>query len=601
MRELVTGTGAQPPKVQSAPATGGVELRVLGPLEAEINGRLLDLGPPKQRALCALLVSRRGRPVAVDVLLEELWKGTPPAAAMTSLRAYVSNLRRVLEPHRAPRTSAAVLRTCAPGYLLDSRSIDVDGDRFNGHAVGGWDAWARGDFQRASSEFEAGLALWRGEAYAEVADVASVVPEAVRLEEMRLSVVEGRCAALIELGAFQVAGAELEAHVHVHPLRERGCELLALALYRAGRQADALAVLRNTRMRLAEELGIDPGTALQNLERGILTQQRALDWHPRTSPHPVAAVTPLASTTGPAPIKEQDIFVGRQLVLQRLVDALARTADRSGRVVLVAGDPGIGKTRLLRRFTELVDVPVAWGICPEQVAAPPLWPWEQVLRTVRARYPNRQVPDSVAELLNGDTQHSADDLDMAGAALRRFEAIRQYLIAGSDPLVVVLDDLHWSDLASLRLLVYLALTVTTSRLLLVTSYRRHETTVLAETLAALARADALRIELTGLDAEESQALVSAMVGREVSKLTAKRLWTRTEGNPFFLRELIGLLSSEHRLDEPDTGPVPEPVREVVLRRIARLPEAATAVLSVAAIAGRNFDIDVVADAAGVDV
>jgi hypothetical protein len=224
-----------------------------------------------------------------------------------------------------------------------------------------------------------------------------------------------------------------------------------------------------------------------------------------------------------------------------------------------------------------------------------------VLRAVRTHYPQRLVPGPVADLMDGDTQPLEGGVDVAGAALRRFEAIGHYLTDGPDPLVVVLDDLHRADLASLRLLAHLADTITTSRLMLVGSYRCHESSAVAEMLAALARAETLRIELTGLDTEETQALVSAVTGREVSKHATATLWTRTEGNPFFLRELIGLLTSEHRLDQPDTAPVPVPVREVVLRRIARLPKTTTAVLSVAAIAGRHFDIDVVAEAASVEV
>jgi DNA-binding SARP family transcriptional activator len=581
----------------------GVELRALGPVGAVVNGGLVDLGPHKQRALFALLVSRVGRPVAVDVLLEELWSGDPPAAAMASLLAYVCNLRRVLEPHRPPRAPATVLRTRPPGYLLGNGGTEFDVDQFGGHATAGREALGRGEPQRAQREFDAGLALWRGEAYADVRDAAWVAPEVARLEELRLAVVEGRCTALIKLGAHEVAAAELETHVQAHPLREHSCELLALALYRAGRQADALGVLRATRTRLADELGIDPGPALQRLERDILTQAPVLDWHPPTSPRPVTAAgrAAAASTTRLAPVEEQDVFIGREAALGRLVKALTAVTDGRGQVVLVAGEPGIGKTSLLRRFAELAGVPVAWGSCPEHVAAPPLWPWEQVLRAVGTHYPQRMVPGPVAELLDGDTPQLVEGLDVAGAALRRFESIDQYLTDGPNPLVVVLDDLHRADLASLRLLAHLADTITSSRLLLVGSYRCHESAAVAETLAALARAEAVWIELTGLDTEETQALVSAVTGREVSKHTTARLWTRTEGNPFFLRELIGLLTSEHRLDQPDTAPVPVPVREVVLRRIARLPHTTATVLSVAAIAGRHFDIDVVAEAASVEV
>ncbi|MDN3354910.1 AfsR/SARP family transcriptional regulator [Actinomadura sp. DC4] len=244
------------------------------------GGRLLDLGAPKQRALLALLVSQAGRPVPADVIVEGLWAGSPPPSARTSLQAYVANLRRVLEPCRAPRTPAKVLRTSGRGYLLDRRVVEVDTQRFDERTTAGWRAMERGDTQRALAEFERGLALWRGPAYAEVADATLVAPEVARLEELRLSVVEGRCAALLDTGAHELAAAELEAFTKVHPLREYGCELLSLALYRGGRQADALAVLRTNQKRLAEELGIDPRPALQQLESRILNHAPALDWRP---------------------------------------------------------------------------------------------------------------------------------------------------------------------------------------------------------------------------------------------------------------------------------------------------------------------------------
>ena len=266
-----------------------VAFRALGPIEAVVGGRLVDLGAPKQRALLALLVSKVGQPVAVDMIVEELWAGSPPRSAIASLQAYVANLRRVLEPDRAPRTAPAVLRTYERGYLLERRVVDVDVDRFSDRAVAGWQALDFGDPQTAVREFENALALWRGRAYVEVADTACVRPDVARLEELRLSVVEGRCTALLAAGAHEIAVAELEAFVQAHPLREYGCELLSLALYRAGRQADALAVLRTNQRRLAEELGIDPRPALQLLERQILNQAPSLDWRPAAGPARPAA------------------------------------------------------------------------------------------------------------------------------------------------------------------------------------------------------------------------------------------------------------------------------------------------------------------------
>lgn len=598
---------AQPPEMQGATQVM-VEFGALGPVEAVVAGRLVDLGAPKQRALLALLVSRVGQRVAVEEMLEALWAGHPPPSAMTSLQAYVANLRRVLEPERAPRTPATVLRTCPGGYLLDSRVVDVDVHRFDEHATAGWQAWDRGDPQQALSEFEAGLALWRGQAYAEVANTTCVVPEVARLEELQLSVVEARCAALLAVGTHELAVAELEAFIQAHPLREYGCELLSLALYRAGRQADALGVLRTIQKRLAEELGIDPRPALQHLEREILNQVPALDWHPAPTVPALTVpsrptVSPQVSMTGPpsSPVADGDVFVGREVVLRQLLEALAAAAAGRGRVVTVSGEPGIGKTSLLRRFAEMAGVPVLWGTCPEHVATPPLWPWEQVLRTVGTCFP-QPIPGPVAELLDGGTQ-LVDGVDVAGAALRRFETIVHYLTEASHiaPLVVLLDHLHRADLSSLRLLAHLAESVPASRLLLVVSYQSSEAAALAETLAALARSGMTRIELNGLNIQDTQTLASAILHQKVSMRTAEGLWARTEGNPFFLRELVKLLSSEQRLDQPHTAPVPVPVREVVLRRIARLPRTAAEMLSVAAIAGRHFDIEVVAEAASVEI
>ncbi|MFC8823728.1 BTAD domain-containing putative transcriptional regulator [Streptomyces sp. NPDC057137] len=266
---------AGPPAPPASDA--GVEFRVLGPVEAAVGGRWVDLGAPKQRAALVLLVSQVGQPVSVDVLLEALWDGRPPQSAITSLHAYIANLRRALEPHRAPRTPATVLCTRGRGYLLDSRAVSVDAHRFGESATAGWQALDRGDPQRALYAFEAGLALWRGEAYAEVAGAPQVAPEAVRLEEMRLSVIEGRCATLIAVGNHEMAVPELVAFTQAHPLREYGCELLSLALYRAGRQADALSVLRAHQKKMLEDLGISPSPALQHLELEILRQAPELE------------------------------------------------------------------------------------------------------------------------------------------------------------------------------------------------------------------------------------------------------------------------------------------------------------------------------------
>lgn len=595
----------QQAKVHGTPSVS-VEFRALGPVEALVGGRPVDLGAPKQRALLTLLISRIGQPLSVDVMLEELWSGRPPASAVTSLQAYVANLRRVLEPARAPRTPAKVLRTGDRGYLIDGGAAAVDVQRFEEHATAGWKAWDRGEPKEALREFESALGLWRGQAYVELPVTSQAMPEAARLEELRLSAVEGRCAALLAVGAHEVAVAELEAFVQAHPLREYGCELLSLALYRAGRQADALAVLRANQKRLAEQLGIDPRPALQNLERDILNQAPELEWRPapaataRSGPGALA-FPPWIRPAAEPPATGSELFIGREAQLRQLFEALAAASAGHGRVVTVSGELAVGKTSLLRHFTALAGTPVLWGACPEHLATPPLWPWQQVLRAAIACCHGCPVPAPVAELLDADADRPADAAAEPAATMRRFEAIVHYLldVARSTPLVIVLDHLHRADPGSLQLLAHLAESVPTSRLLVAVSYQSGEAAAAAPS-AVLARAEPTRVELTGLDVRDTQALAGAMLRREVGRPAAEALRARTEGNPFFLRELIKVAAGEGRLEQPHTAPVPVPVREVVLRRVARLPRAAADLLVVASVAGRSFPIDAVAEAASVE-
>lgn len=583
-----------------------MEFRALGPVEAVVAGQPADLGPPKQRMLLTLLVGRISQPVSVDVLMEELWAGRQPPSAVASLQAYVANLRRVLEPARAPRTPAKVLRTGGGGYLLDGSVVDVDVRRFEECATAGWQRWDRGEPQRALSEFESALALWRGQAYAEMPNTSRVMPEAARLEELRLSVVEGRCAALLAVGAHEVAVAELEAFTQAHPLREYGCELLSRALYRAGRQADALAVLRTNQKRLADELGIDPRPALQNLEREILNQAPALDCVLAPAVRPTATLTgPVGPArvrrTGPPPSPgpEGDIFVGRETALRQLSDALAAARAGHGQVVTISGEPGVGKTALLRRFAMSTEVPVLWGAAPSSMDTPPLWPWQQVLRSAVICCPTCVVPAPVAELLDPDAPPPAEGGEPA-ATMRRFEAIVHYLTDAcrATPLVIALDHLHRADRGSLCLLAHLAESVPASRLLVAAAFQSGAAA--AETSAALARSEITRVELTGFAIQDIQALVKAMLHQDVGWSAAEELRARTEGNPFFLRELIKLADSQGCPDLPHTVPVPASVRAMVLGTVAQLPQAAADLLVVASVAGRQFSIDVVAEAASIE-
>jgi Bacterial transcriptional activator domain/AAA ATPase domain len=234
------------------------------------------------------------------------------------------------------------------------------------------------------------LGLWRGPALADVADEPFAQAERHRLEELRLVVLEDRLAAELALGGHATAAAELEELVGRFPFRERLHGLLMLALYRSGRQAEALRAFQAARRTLGEELGIDPGPRLRQLETEILRQSPALDWTPplpgeagQAARAEVTGPPVAAPATLPPPPAGEGELVGREEQLVKLNAALTAAAAGRGRVVLTAGEPGIGKTRLaeeMARRAAAQDVGVAWGRCYQGEGAPAFWPWEQITR-----------------------------------------------------------------------------------------------------------------------------------------------------------------------------------------------------------------------------
>jgi len=250
-----------------------VELRILGPFEVyDDSGQPVKVPAGRERALLTVLALRRGEVVSTDALVDALWGEQPPPTAAKALQVYVSHLRRVLEPAGAD----GVLVTQRPGYLLRLDETSIDSRRFEALAAKGW-RQLDDDPAAAVAIFEEALALWRGPALGEFAFADFAQREIGRLDELRLETIEGRLEGLLRLGRHGAVVAELEARVDEHPLRERLRGQLMLALYRSGRQAEALQVYRDGRRLLADELGLEPGTELQRLERAILAQDAALE------------------------------------------------------------------------------------------------------------------------------------------------------------------------------------------------------------------------------------------------------------------------------------------------------------------------------------
>lgn len=255
-----------------------VQFNVLGTFEVIDGGRALELGGYKQRAALAVLLLSANRVVPADKLIDELWGETPPGQATGSLQAYVSNLRRALEPDRAPREQSRVLRSQGGGYLLAVDLADVDSAVFEHQASEGRTLLRQGRAAAARDALARGLGLWRGPALVDFADEPFARTEAARLEELRAVALEDRIAADLALGEHAAVVAEVKQLVDREPLREQLWAHLILALYRSGRQGDALAAYRECRRTLSDELGIDPGPSLRRLEADVLQQSPALDW-----------------------------------------------------------------------------------------------------------------------------------------------------------------------------------------------------------------------------------------------------------------------------------------------------------------------------------
>ncbi len=555
----------------AAPELPNVAVSVLGPLRATVGGEPAQLGGPRQRSVLARLVVAGGHVVSTDRVIDDLWEGEPPPKALASLQVHVSHLRRSLEPARRRRAEAGVLVSAPPGYALRLPRESVDAWRFDdliGQARDEPDAAVR------RRVFDQALACWSGPAYAEVADAPWAVPEVARLDELRLGAREGRAEADLELGNAAGVVPELERLLFDSPARERTVRLLTLALYRSGRQADALAVLRRAREHLADELGIDPGRELRELEAAVLDHDPSLD---ATPPRATAPPRPPEPET---PARQRS--VGRVGELRLLLDA-ADDARTGASVVWIAGEPGAGKTTLVEAAANELrgrGWRVAWGRCPEVDGAPPAWPWSEIVRALDG-----------GDLVEGSTPNafwlSRSLADQVRAAARR------------SPVALVLDDVHRADELTLQLLRQVVDQLSAEPVLVLATFRGTEGgEALAATRAALAGASAQHLSLAGLDDAGVAVLASGYGLADVSAEVVGLLRERTGGNPLFVRELTKLLVSEGRAAARTS--VPAGVREVLRRRVDRLPGPAVTALRQAAVLGRDVDVDLLAAVTGRD-
>ncbi len=546
-----------------------MQLRVLGPLEVVGEGAMVELSGAQQRRLLTVLMLTPGQVVTSDRLMSALWGDAPPRSALKSLRAHISRLRSALGD-----SESGLITTHGGGYALRVGAEQIDAGRFE-LLVGEARALRSSNPTSALSLLDGAIALWRGPAHADFSDEPFVRADAVRLEELRVHAMEERFDLLLAGGRPGEIIGEIEAFARQHRLRERPQAQLIRALYRAGRQAEALGVFRRFRTTLADELGLEPSAALVTLERDVLRQDPRLDLggtadgassQPGRTPNTRAArVFRGKGDADGAPLVERDAQLGA------LGDLFAAVVVREeGRLAIVRGEAGIGKTALIRTFCD--DRPghhrVLCGACV------PLF-------TPRPLGPIRDVADAVGGRLRAAVAAGAQPYDVAAELSRE--------LCETAPSVLVLEDLHWADEATLDVVRLLGRRVAAVPVLLVLTYRDdevHLTHPLRRVLGELATTPGV-IELP-LDPLSVSAVtgLATQHGRDGAHVHAV-----TGGNPLFVVELLASATDE----------VPTSVRQMVLGRASGLDEPARVLLEVLAAVPPRIDVDDLAKIAGVEI
>jgi predicted ATPase/DNA-binding SARP family transcriptional activator/class 3 adenylate cyclase len=583
-----------------------MEFRILGPLEVSSRGgHKRDLAG-KQRALLAVLLLHANEVVSTDGLIDALWGAEPPETAGKALQVHVSRLRKLLEPE-----GNEVLVTRPPGYALDLRGHELDLHQFERLRAEAQQATADGDPARAAAKLRDALSLWRGPPFADFTFEPFAQSEIGRLEELRLTALEERIDAILALGRHAEVVGELEVLVAQHPLKERLRAQLMLALYRARRQAEALDVYQAARRALVDELGIEPSPELQELERQILRQDPSLELDASVPPSDEPATGP-AGTPGR---RAAGTFVGRERELEMLEAGLDDAETGRGRLFLLIGEPGIGKSRLADEFASRAKqrgANVLWGRCWEAGGASAYWPWVQSLRSyIRARDAHALRPllrgraPELAQLLPELEELDRDvpaprTLDPDSARFRLFDSVTGFVreAAREQPLVLVLDDLHAADEPSLLLLRFLATEVAEMRVVVVGTYREEEAVEdepLAASLAELRRLPSQQLRLGGLSEADVASFIELSTGVTPPENLLSTLHTETEGNPLFVGEVVRLLASEGRLTEsPEVGwrlEIPPGVHEAIAQRLRRLSKDCRRLLTLASVLGREFSLE----------
>lgn len=540
-------------------------VRLLGPVDVvRTCGTPLTLSGLRRKAILAVLALHSGEVVSADRLIDLVWR---EPAGLNTVQAHVSYLRRVLGDRSA-------ITARPPGYLLD---LETDVRQAEQLVRAGQQA---SDPAVGARSFRSALALWRDRPLLDVTDVPWLAEQADRLTGLELEARRALIDARLQLGEHGRLLPELTELAHRHPFDETVQGQLVLALYRAGRQTDALAVLRDTRARLDAELGIDPGPALRQLEEAVLRQDETL-----TRPAAVAVRRPDAG------------FIGRTAELSTLAEVAAGSCP----AVAVSGDPGIGKTRLLGEWARRTGRLVLWGRATEFEQQAPFAIITDALAEVGADQV-RSLPDEelalLREILPALPGGTATLLGAERYRLHR--AVRALLEAVAEPdgLVLVLDDLHWADDGSAELLGHLLRHPPRGRVLLVMSYRPRQLAGRLRHALGRAHADGVlhSLELGPLAPEEVDRLLPAGLDTRARSAVHEAAC----GNPFYAQALANVDVTALEIGEYEDG-LPAPVRAALAAELDALEPAEELVAKAAAVVAGVVEPDLVAHTAELTV
>ncbi len=588
----------------------------------------------RERAVLALLLLSANRVVPSARLATDLWGDRLPEGATHALQVHVSRLRKAVQG----AGGEGMVVTRSPGYLLRVAPGALDALRFEALVAQAQELTAQGDHHRAAMILREALGLWRGPALADVADAPLAQAEAARLDEARLAALEKRVEADLACGQHGELVAELDALTRSHPFRERLWGLRMLALYRAGRQVEALRAYQELRGVLGE-LGVTPSASLVRLEAAILRHNQELDWPPigkadvkeaGAGARLVEGQTPI--TPMPAFLTETGrIFAGRERELEWLEQLWKGAEAGELRLALVSGEPGVGKTRLAAELAGRVHAEgavVLAGRCDEDLGVP-YQPFVEALHHLVEHAATGELSQRLGRH-GGELVRLAPELgervrdlppplqsDPETERYRLFDAVAAWLGAGEQPVLLVLDDLQWATKPTLLLLRHVVRSPQLRQLLVVGIYRDTDLShqhPLVELLADLRRQGGVeRLSLSGLDHAGVVSFMEQTAGHDLDDedlLFAQAIYEETEGNPFFVREIlrhlteIGAVEQREgrwvtRLPLEQLG-IPEGVREVVGRRLSHLSGETNRVLQLAAVVGPKFELRVIQQAEGVD-